>query len=711
MKVMTRPTAPAAQPVERFFEFSLLGLLTSGYFAVVGSGFIDFATTLATASALVLRAFIVAGFVRLDLSNRLVNAVTLAYIGFYPLDYLYVSGEFLPATVHLIFFLAAIRILTARTNRDYFFVKLIALLELLAAAILSSSLNFFVFLALFLFSAVSTFAASEIRRSSQLPRRIARAATTRFHWRLATLTTATALGILLLTAGLFFLVPRTARAAFRHLVPQRYHLAGFSNEVELGEIGEIRQASTPVMHVRFEAIEHALHLKWRGAALMRFDGRRWSNPPTIRQDLWLTQNQISLADLNQRWRKGGRVSYEVALGPIDSDVLFFAGVPEFLRIGLRRVYRSSTDSYHTGLGYGEGVRYFALSYIPQEVIGATYDVEPLPPSVKQDYLQLPATDIRIYDLAKRVTAGAGSDYERAVKLEWHLRTAYGYTTELLPASVPEPLAHFLFVRRKGHCEYFASALAVMLRQLGIPARVVTGFQSGTYNPLTGWHVIRTSDAHSWVEAYLDRRGWTTLDPTPPDPRPEAASFWSRLAMVGDAADTFWREWVLGYDRSRQVDILSGSGRSFNIRSLLEVQAALQAAAASAAVSIRAWGLTIVIVIAAVASFFVAVPMVRLHLAARRQVRRLARGEVSPHDATVLYKRALALLRKRGFEKPPWLTPAEVAAVLPASNESVVLDDLTSAYHELRYGGRPEAASRMLDLIARLETRRAGKRVP
>jgi protein-glutamine gamma-glutamyltransferase len=272
--------------------------------------------------------------------------------------------------------------------------------------------------------------------------------------------------------------------------------------------------------------------------------------------------------------------------------------------------------------------------------------------------------------------------------------------------VPDPLAHFLFDRRKGHCEYFASAMAVMLRQLGIPARVVTGFQSGTYNPITGWHVIRTSDAHSWVEAYLDRRGWTTFDPTPPDPRPAAAGIWSRLAMLVDAADTFWREWVLEYDKERQVNIINETGHTFSFGSLLQLQAALRGAGDRAATAAQDYGLNIVLTITGVASILIVVPRLRGHFAARRQQRRLARGEVSAHDATLLYNRALSALRKRGFEKPPWLTPAEFAAVLPASNESVLLDDLTSAYHELRYGGRREAASRMLNLLARLETRRA-----
>ena len=90
-----------------------------------------------------------------------------------------------------------------------------------------------------------------------------------------------------------------------------------------------------------------------------------------------------------------------------------------------------------------------------------------------------------------------------------------HTRRSCPPSEPaDPLADFLFERRKGHCEYFASAMAVMLRTLGIPSRLVTGFQGGAYNPVSGWSVVRASDAHSWVEAWIDGRGWITFDPTP-----------------------------------------------------------------------------------------------------------------------------------------------------------------------------------------------------
>jgi len=135
---MTTPTTWAPQQVvERFFHFSLLGMLASGYFAVLGSGYLDWPTATLSLAALGLRALMIGGMVTLEVPGRTVAAFTVLYIGFYPLDYYYISKGFLPAAVHLIFFLGSVKILTARTWRDFTFVKAIAAMALLAAAVLS----------------------------------------------------------------------------------------------------------------------------------------------------------------------------------------------------------------------------------------------------------------------------------------------------------------------------------------------------------------------------------------------------------------------------------------------------------------------------------------------------------------------------------------------------------------------------------------------
>ena len=186
-RAIRKPAQPAAEAVEQFFQVSLLGLLVSGFLALAFSGYLDVVTIVLTSLGLLVRAVAVFGQ-RPDwgLSTPIANALTLAYIGFYPIDTIYLSREFIPATVHLICFLAVVRVLSARSNRDFFFVKLLAFLELVAATLLSSNITFFVFLTTFVVFGVATFCCSEIRRSSQQGGRIAMPRVN-FHGRLAAL--------------------------------------------------------------------------------------------------------------------------------------------------------------------------------------------------------------------------------------------------------------------------------------------------------------------------------------------------------------------------------------------------------------------------------------------------------------------------------------------------------------------------------------------
>src|SRR5689334_10611668 len=179
---MPRTEAGKGHPsVERFFQFSLLGLVASGYLAVAGSGYLDSATIMITAAGLLLRGLLIYGFVRLEISDRTSTLVTISYTGFYVLDYFFLSREFLPATVHLVFFLAVMKILTAKTNRDHLYTAVIAFLELLAAAILSINFNFFVFLALYLLFAMAALTSGEIRRSIDRSTVTARSGSKSFH--------------------------------------------------------------------------------------------------------------------------------------------------------------------------------------------------------------------------------------------------------------------------------------------------------------------------------------------------------------------------------------------------------------------------------------------------------------------------------------------------------------------------------------------------
>jgi transglutaminase-like putative cysteine protease len=703
---MPRQDALAAVSVERFFQFSLLGLVASGYLAVAASGFLDAPTIALTTAGLLLRAILICELLKLDLSDRLTTLMTTGYAVFFVADYFLLSRDFLAATVHLLFFLAVMKILTAKSNRDYLYTAVIAFLELLAAAILSISLSFFVFLALYLLFAIAALTSGEIRRSIDRSTVTARSGLKSFSPRLSLLSALVTLGVLGLTAGLFFVLPRTAEAALSRLVAHRLFLPGFSNQVNLGDIGEIKTSSRPVMHIRIDSAQTVGPLKWRGAALTDFDGKRWSNPARKPETILVENDHVALAPAGLP-PPGRRISYRVELEALGNDTLFFAGTPEILDLRARALYRSATSSFRLGHTVPQGFHYDVYSLLddPPEAAPVRFPPPVLPLAARELYLQLPAIDGRIAGLARSFAAGANNDLARARAVELHLRSDYGYTLQLPARETPDPLANFLFVRRKGHCEYFASSMAVMLRSLGIPARLATGFQSGVHNPVSDLWLVRASDAHSWVEGWIPGHGWTTFDPTPADPNPGGLALLAQLSLYFDAAETFWQEWVLTYDVARQGTLayrMEQGVRRTGI-SWFDTAASVRSGWDR---YVGGWAhhigwLALGWAASFVALGFAAGPLLRL-MRLRRRVERVRRGQASVADATLLYQRMLHILKRRGYQKPPWFTPAEFARSLPRTPLGDSVGEFTDTYNALRFGGHAEAAPRLSVLLDRME---------
>ncbi|MBZ5726895.1 MAG: DUF3488 and transglutaminase-like domain-containing protein [Acidobacteriia bacterium] len=709
---MVRPDASAGSrgrpSVERFFQFSLLGLVASGYLAVAGSGYLDAPTVALVTLGLLLRGLAICGWLRVELSERTATWATLGYIAFFPADYFFLSHEFLPATVHLVFFLAVMKVLTSRSNRDYLYTAVIAFLELVAGAILSINFNFFLCLALYLLFAMAALTSGEIRRSIDRAPATARGGLRRFHGRLAALTAAVTLGILALTAGLFFLLPRTADAALARLISHRIFIPGFSNQVTLGEIGEIKTSSRPVMHIQIFSRESPGALKWRGGALTEFDGKRWFNA-NPRKLLVSLENGYLGADLSTYGRSGRYINYHVDVDALESDALFFAGIPERVDLRYPDLYRTETGCFRLQQVPPQGFQYSASSLLPDPPESARI---PYPPPVlrlaeRAQYLQLPPLDERIPALASVLTGGAVTDLERARALERHLRADYGYTLQLPARELADPLSYFLFVRKKGHCEYFASALAVMLRTLGIPARLATGFQSGVYNPISDLWLVRASDAHSWVEAWIPGHGWTTFDPTPPDPNPPGLSLFSSLGLYLDAAETFWQRWVVGYDPGRQGTLAYQIERAsrLGLRWFDAIAGTRPDWDTRAAAWLQRFGLRLLWVLLAACWIWGGLPRLVRLLRVQQRVRRVRRGQASVADATLLYERMLHVLKRRGYQKPAWFTPAEFASSLDRAPLRMAVGEFTATYNALRFGGRTEVAPRLSLLLDELERQR------
>lgn len=693
----------AAEAADRLFRLAVLGLSASGYLALAGSG--QLAAPIAMLAGAALLAVLLHAFGLLRARFERVRAGLLAAgcALFYPLDWLFVSRDFLTATLHFVVLLAAIQTMAARTARDHGFLVTLAFLELVAAAAVSVQANFFLFLILFLLSGVLALTSAEIRRSLKVSAApVARPP--RFEWRLFTFSAWLVAAILLLTAGLFFVLPRTAQAAFRRLAPSRFHLPGFAGEVRLGELGKVADDHRPVLRVRILGEDPGPGLKWRGAALSRFDGRRWHNPETPATTLPVRDRLLTLATAAP-WQGGSRLSYEVMLDGSAAGALFFAGLPELVWINLPAVIRGPNESYRPA-GTVEGIlRYGVHAFLPEQVKPGVLPSRPVPGEVFECCLDLPELDPRVAELARRLSEGFTSAHACTLAFERHLRENYRYRRKP-PAPPPsDPIAWFLFEGREGHCEYFASAMAVLLRAVGIPSRLATGFAGGVHNPVSGWHVLRASDAHAWVEAYLPATGWTAFDPTPPAPPPRPVPLLSRLAFYLDAAETFWQEWVLSYDLARQLVLASRMERSS--RSLwagwLEAVGTGWSALRERAGALGGVGLPgFVVLLVMAAAAIGAGPHLLALLRARKRLRRIVHGEAGAQEATLLYLRLLRALQRQGLRKPPWLTPAEFAAVLPDSELARRVRDFTAGYNRLRFGGEAGAGPALLAALEAIE---------
>jgi transglutaminase-like putative cysteine protease len=700
--VLSARTQPI-QSVDRFFQFSLLGLITSAYFALAGSGYLDRPTLVLTFIGLFIRAAMVSGLLRFELPVHLVSIAAFGYIAFFPIDFYFLSRDFLATTVHGVCFLATIKILTAQSNRDYAWTGVISFVELISAALLSAQSSFFAYLTLYVVFAIAAFTSAEIRRSFQRHEQQVAPPRARMGWRLAVVAITSTSGILIITLGLFLMVPRTARMAAM-LFPNAPRLTGFSNVVDLGGFGKISRDDRAVLHVLSYSRALPPDLKWRGTALSRFDGKRWSEPPLPGHTIPTVRGYAEIADLSQRSRRdGGRLIYRVDVQNASTGTLFVAGIPEFVNTEFRSLLLTSEGSLRVLAPMSESLRYEVSAHSGPPLASPLSGVE------RSRYLELPPLDIRIYTLA-REWSGDGAPLDRALRIQSHLRSDFKYALDGPVRPVRDPLSDFLFVRKEGYCEYFASAMAVMLRAQGIPSRVATGFQSGYFNDVSGLYVVRASDAHAWVEAWIAGSSdgpaggrWTTFDPTP-SASATRAGLLSRLNMYLDAADHAWQEWVVSYDLTQQVAIAArfeAALRRLN-RPSPTPNGDWTVRVVNAA---KTWGAVTVAAILFIAALVFFGPQYWREWRGKARLRQIIRSGGSPSDAGALYMRMLNLLARRGFRKPPWFTPTEFARHLPVEQKARVVE-FTDLYNSIRFGGNRSATSRLAVLLQEFE--RAGQ---
>src|SRR5579862_321348 len=733
----TTASAPPLPAVQRYFEVSLFLLVSTGILAVVLTGKLDPISLFVPLIALGYKGFRIWRGRGPEISARIATWLVLAYFLFFPLDLWIFSRNLstgapnpalyaaLLAAIHLMLFAALVRLYSARTNRDFAFLAVLAFTCMLASAILTVETSFLITLAIFLALAVSTFVALEIRRSaagavsppflpgSTMAHQLNRA--------LGITSVLVAVSALLIGGFLFFLIPRFTTGYLSALNLQPGLMTGFSDNVTLGEIGKIKQSSAVVMRIHVEGDPgRAAEVHWRGIVLTDFDGKRWFTP--AHDQVVLSPNpdgEFRFVGLPLPSGDFNPLRYTVLMEPVATDAVFVAPRLQVLRGRFtNESERAGSTSQHGYLLVDKTgslsnpfhndtkVRYEGLSMLavipPVQLrkAGAAY-----PDEITNLYLQLPELDPRIKQLAEKITENSHNEYDRAANIERYLKTHYAYTLDLTGPQTNDPLAYFLFTRRAGHCEYFAAAMTVMLRDLGIPARYVGGFLPGEYNDLGGDYIIRASDAHTWVEAYFPAYGWITFDPTPPG-NGRRNGFFSRLALYWDWFQFAWSEWVINYDFGHQVNLAQNMQRTSHDfgdraqkyykekqRQLMQMILALDKRIEASPYFLP----TLLVLLVALLMYLRGRPLIT-YVVARWSLRARRAGNLTASLAALEYREMLRLLEKRGWKKAESQTPLEFAAAIPSSEISVPVAQLTELYQSARFGEHAAPIEQMSSLL-------------
>ncbi|HSQ19127.1 MAG TPA: DUF3488 and transglutaminase-like domain-containing protein [Blastocatellia bacterium] len=741
--------------MEAYFRITSYALVATAILAMALTGSLDGISIVLYSVAIVVCFYRDArGDVRLRLREWMWRVLSIAYVPFVFVDGAFISNRVL-ALVHMTLFVSAAKLFQNKRDRDWVFLYLIAFFQMLLAAGLTFNATFVVSLAAFLFFFISTLAAFEIRRArrevSHLEDEIvapleqpqpvkyrAKEQTTRAgnRNRVRYLLGASFAQIIIvagLTLPFFFLIPRLGGGGVAGGFNDGETLTGFSDRVELGNVASIKKSPRVVMRIRLDH-KPPRYLRWRGVALEDYDGRAWSLANADHMDRRAVdgqqRNSQEGADADARFnriyildperanpqsaaRKTERLEQMIVLEPLTKDTLFAAQVAFRLRGPFGTIYK---DKY-TGAFSSPALK-GRTSYVVSSDLSVPTEQElridapaSSPEAIRRIDLKLPPKlDGRISQLAHEITRNAPTPYDKARAVENYLKTEFQYTLDL-KGTDGDPLAEFLFKTREGHCEYFATAMVIILRTLEIPARVVNGFQMGEFNELNDLYTVRESDAHSWVEAYFPRAdSWIEFDPTPSAGINDYSrgGIVARLRKYADAMEVFWLDYIVTLDSDEQASIMVDlQHRLLSLKDRLlgyYISAKLWTRKILGVLIIdRSWtARDLVKLISAFIILMISTVLLYIVIAYRRRRgvpptgygpwwyrffvlpmwRRKLAGRNYRGSAVLFYEQMLAIARRAGLVKRPDQTPVEFAL---ASGLSPIRE-ITKLYNRVRFGG-------------------------
>jgi hypothetical protein len=651
-----------------------------------------------------------------------------------------VTGDFLGVGAQFLTWLIVAKAFNRRAARDWQQMYLLAFLMLVAGSVLNPELTYGLCFLGFVVSSTWAMTLFHLRREMEdnlLVKHAADRASERVEvrrildsrrivgGRFFLGTGLLSFAVFLGAAAVFLALPRVGIGFFLKS-RSGLTLAGFSDGVKLGGHGVIKNDSTVVMRVQVDPKfggRNAPQIHWRGVAFDRYSKGNWTRsrraPETRdnleqgkardRRSLLWDKKAISAPEIDQLATT--LVRQDIWLDPLDSDVLFGAGLPRIVEYPHVVRQRRATDERNDEirLPHGSTIHYSVWSELtppPIEKLRAANGELPRGYSV---YLQLddpgkpPEITARTRAKALEITRGLTNNYDKAVAIQTWLTTNLSYTLVLEDPGTQEPVDYFLFDRKKGHCEYFASGFAILARAAGIPVRQVNGFLGGEWNEYQGYVAVRAGDAHSWDEVYFPGHGWVTFDPTPSasvDVLGRGGDGWgARLSRMMDTLRFQWTKWVIEYDLASQLQLFRTIGSAIK-SAALTVKAGLVSAKNAA---IEYWPIGAGLGVGLVGFIL---------LRRRRQSPGMETGRTrrtrTRSTVAEVFDHVSIALAKAGVVRDAALTPRELATRMAQRRDpgAPQVGELVELYYAAEWGGRRDPAAEERALVLAREIRDA-----
>jgi len=673
--------------------------------------------------------FVRQAMARVTVSPTLWNVLLIGALAILLIDLTVVSRDLLPAGIHFLVMLLAIKLLTLQQRRDYRHLYGISLMAILASAALTTDAWYVPIFLLYMLAAVWTLLLYHLtQETGETPAAVTPASTAagqptfpshithHFFW----LTNGIAVLTVALTLAIFFLIPRIGAGMLQKTSGEALRTTGFSDRVDLGTIGSVKQDPQIVMRVELPdqpAIEKD-RLYLRGLAYDQYNGRSWSHSGTRRRSLSLVADGTFLArpaGSRPLGSRSGTIRQDILLETLDTAVLFAVPFAELVSGEFLTVQADAMGGLHLPFPPSSRIRYSVTSQVPQLVENErTASVLAYPDSIRSHYLQVPLESQHVAELAHRVIQQATTPFGQTLAIQQHLLDNYRYSLEGDTATLSHPLEEFLFTRKTGYCEHYATAMVVMLRTVGIPARLVTGFLATEWNEYGGYFTVRQRDAHAWVEVYFPQSGWVTMDPTPSVSAAVTTSRWESLSRLGESVRLQWDRLFVRYSAKDQLAVVHGVREGSDalrervrrwVSSLSAPISQVFSRLTHVARTFQPGMLELVTgVIVVGLALFLLMLRDRIGLWATTHL-----PTAHPELAIVqLYTRMLRTVERHGVSKPPAATASEFARLVEQEWKAAgpMVADVTALYHQGRFGRNPLTPgelSRAAEQVGRLQS--------